>query len=63
MPDEIHFMTDGLIPQDISDRLRALNGGRVGTVIHTYAFGERGSETMLQAIAAEHGGRYRFVPE
>ena len=63
VPDEIHFMTDGLIPQGIPERLRALNGGRVRTVIHTYAFGERASETMLQAIATEHGGRYRFVPE
>ena len=63
VPDEVHFMTDGLIPQDIPERLRALNGGRVRTVIHTYAFGERASETMLEAIASEHGGRYRFVPE
>lgn len=63
VPDEVHFMTDGLIPQGVPDRLRALNGGRVRTVIHTYAFGERASETMLEAIAAEHGGRYRFVPE
>ncbi len=63
VPDEIHFMTDGLIPQGIPELLRNLNAGRVRTVIHTYAFGERASEVMLEAIASEHGGRYRFVPE
>ncbi|MEY3023493.1 MAG: hypothetical protein RJA16_319, partial [Planctomycetota bacterium] len=63
VPDEIHFMTDGLIPQGMPELLRNLNAGRVRTVIHTYAFGERASEVMLEAIASEHGGRYRFVPE
>lgn len=63
VPDEIHFMTDGLIPQATADALRTLNRGRVRTVVHTYAFGERASEAMLEAIAREHGGQYRFVPQ
>lgn len=63
VPDEIHFMTDGLIPVTTAGRLRDLNSGRVRTVIHTYAFGESASEPMLREIAADHGGQYRFVPQ
>lgn len=63
VPDEVHFMTDGLIPAQTPAVFASLNAGRVRTVVHTYAFGERASEAMLGEIAREHGGTYRFVPE
>lgn len=63
VPDEVHFMTDGLIPAQTPAVFSSLNGGRVRTVVHTYAFGEQASEAMLREIAREHGGTYRFVPE
>ncbi len=62
VPDEVHFMTDGLVPADTPEVIRRLNSGRARTVVHTYAFGERASEAMLEAIAREHAGNYRFVP-
>jgi hypothetical protein len=33
-----------------------------GSIVHTIAFGHKGGETLMQGIAADHHGRYRFVP-
>ena len=63
VPDEIHFMTDGQIPTDTPRLLLDLNGGRIRTVVHTYAFGDSSGGAVLERIAAEHGGQYRFVPD
>lgn len=63
VPDEIHFMTDGQIPGNIPTLLANLNGGRIRTVIHTYAFGDSAGAGVLKRIAADHGGTYRFIPD
>jgi len=63
VPDEIHFMTDGQIPGNVVQQLRDLNGGRIRSVIHTYAFGDASGGAVLERIAGEHGGQYRFVPD
>ncbi len=62
VPDEIHLMTDGLIPFQIVEVMRGLNSGAARTVVHTYAFTNREGEGILKQIADEHGGTYRFVP-
>jgi hypothetical protein len=62
IPDELHLMTDGLMPADIPEVIEALNVGAARTVVHTYAFTNREGERILEAIAARNGGRYRHIP-
>ncbi len=65
-PDVIFFMTDGIIPATTPDEVRALNTaartrGRQVT-INTIAFGEESGHDLLERIAEDSGGAFRFVP-
>lgn len=61
-PDVIYFLTDGVIPRgkNVLRRVTGLNQGR--TRVHTFAFGSRSGEEMMQALAEQNRGEYRFVP-
>lgn len=67
LPDCIFFMTDGLIPPWIPERVRALNSARIPTEIHTIAIGppqeEPSMKPLLDQIAGENRGSYTFVPQ
>lgn len=58
-PDAIFLLTDGEFQDDVPSLIRKLNKG--GVVIHTIAFEGREGEPMLEAIARENKGTYRFV--
>jgi hypothetical protein len=62
-PDVIYFMTDGIIPAGSADEVRALNSAGKRVVIHAIAFGDQGSREMLEAIARDSGGTYRYVAD
>ena len=62
----IYLLTDGVFPDNakVLDAVRKRNGGDKKTVlINTYLYGNRPpeAEKVLQAIAAENGGRYKYV--
>lgn len=59
-PDVIYFLTDGSFDKPIQRELRKLRQPKVA--IHTFAFGNREAETLLKKIAADNGGKYRFIP-
>ena len=58
-PDVIFFLTDGKIPDNTDEILRANNFH--GTVIHTTALVTHEGEAILRQIAADHDGTYRHV--
>ena len=61
----IYLLTDGEFPdnQEVLDAIRKANTGR-SVLINTYLYGYRsGSATnVMKQIAAENGGRYRYIP-
>jgi hypothetical protein len=60
-PDVIFFLTDAdQIPRQV--RTLIADHNKHGSTVHTIAFGHQGGETLMQGIAADHRGRYRFVP-
>ncbi len=60
-PDTIYLLTDGKFPgQVFMAATQAPPGHR--TPIYTIAFASKKAERLLQAIANETGGGYRFVP-
>ncbi|OYW14289.1 MAG: hypothetical protein B7Z55_15910, partial [Planctomycetales bacterium 12-60-4] len=59
-PDVICFLTDGEFDKGIQRRLRQLQ--QPNTAIHTFAFGETAAEDILQAVAKNNSGEYRFIP-
>lgn len=60
-PDVIFFLTDAdRVPREVRTLIQDHNTH--GSTVHTIAFGHRGGETLMQGIAADHHGRYRFVP-
>lgn len=59
-PDVVFFLTDGEFAPTALEVCRRENTKKA--TIHTIAFGTRFGEQLLQAIADEHKGRYRFVP-
>jgi hypothetical protein len=59
-PEAIYFLTDGSFAHKIDQELLNLHQRRVA--IHTFAFGDRGAEHILRALADHNGGRYHFVP-
>lgn len=59
-PDVIFLLSDGKFAR--TARTTAAQYNTNGTVIHTIAFEYRGGEAILQGIAQDHQGRYRFVP-
>jgi Mg-chelatase subunit ChlD len=60
-PDAIYLLTDGKFPGQV---LLAVTQDPPGhrTPIYTIAFASKKAERLLQAIANETGGSYRFVP-
>lgn len=61
-PDEIFFMTDGVMPGDVRDYIIGLNGqSRARTRVHTIAFGADADQATLSAIAADNAGQFRAV--
>ena len=61
-PEVIYLLTDGEFDRGIIDLVRRLNVGKK-TVVHTICFMYRSGEPVLQQIANENGGSYRFVAE
>jgi hypothetical protein len=62
-PDEIFFMTDGLMPPETAAVIAGLNGqSRARTRVHTFAFGPDADQAALQAIAGANDGQFRFIP-
>jgi len=59
-PEAIYFLTDGSFAYKIDQELLKLHQRRVA--IHTFAFGDRGAEIIMKALANNNGGRYHFVP-
>ncbi len=60
-PDVVFFLTDAdRVPRKV--RTLIANCNKHKSTVHTIAFGDRGGETLMQGIAADHHGRYRFVP-
>ena len=61
-PEVIYFLTDGEFDRAIVGLVRQLNAGRQVRV-HTIGFLYDGNRQVLEQIAAENGGRYKFVSE
>jgi len=61
-PDAIWLLSDGLFEMRTAEDIRAANP-RAKVQIHTIAFYENSGERVLQRIAAENRGKYRFVPD
>jgi uncharacterized protein with von Willebrand factor type A (vWA) domain len=62
-PDEIFFMTDGIMPPDVREYITTLNGkSRARTRVNTIAFGPDADQSTLSAIAGDHDGQFRAVP-
>ncbi len=60
-PDAIYLLTDGKFPVDVlAAATQQAPGHR--TPVSTIAFASKKAERLLQAIASETGGEYRFVP-
>jgi hypothetical protein len=60
-PDVVFFLTDAdRVPRQV--RTLIADHNQHGSTVHTIAFGHKGGETLMQGIAADHHGRYRFVP-
>lgn len=59
--DVVFFLTDAeQVPRNVRNLIADSN--KHGSTVHTIAFGHKGGETLMQGIAADHHGRYRFVP-
>ena len=69
-PDTVFLLTDGDFPDNaaVLREIRTLNAARRVTV-HTIAYDAHGKdngetyEALLQSVAKENGGRYRFITE
>lgn len=61
-PDLIYFLTDGEFQPVLLDTLDKLNRNRMVQIFTIAYFDERGA-TLLEKIAREHGGAFKFVTE
>jgi hypothetical protein len=62
-PDAIFFLTDGIFDAQTADDVRQHNHARKRPVsINTICFVDRSGEPVMQRIATENKGDYRFVP-
>jgi len=61
-PDIIYFLTDGEFRPELVQRLREWNQ-KEKTRIFTIAFVGSGGTALLEQIARENGGEFRFVSE
>lgn len=60
-PDAIYFMTDGQFDPNVADMVAELNRG-LKIPVHCICFVSRESEALMQRIAKESDGTYKFVP-
>src|SRR5690606_3868119 len=60
-PDAIFFLSDGDLPFNTADVIQNQNR-RPAIPIHTIGFEDRSGEALLQQIANDSEGTYRFVP-
>lgn len=60
-PDAIYFMTDGEFNPEYADEIARLNR-ETKIPIHCIAYMSPGAEPIMQKIARESGGTYRYVP-
>ncbi len=60
-PETIYLLTDGDLPPKVASVIREANGQRVQ--INTIGFGDNAGEKVLQDIAQQNNGTYRFIPE
>ena len=58
-PQVVYFLTDGEIPDDTAEVVRIANKSQV--IVNTVALKYAGSAELLQSIARENNGKYRFV--
>lgn len=58
-PDAIYFLSDGMFDADVIEATRRANASKIA--IHTICFEDRIGEPVLQVLAAQNGGKYRFV--
>ncbi len=61
-PDMIYFLTDGEFDPSVVEKLDQWNRDR-RVRIFTIAFFDRSGAELLERIAREHGGEYKFVSE
>lgn len=68
-PDSIYLLTDGVTRSDVAGNLLKTNrqedeldGPQIRCPIHTIGFYSTEGEALLQRIATENGGQYRYVP-
>jgi uncharacterized protein with von Willebrand factor type A (vWA) domain len=62
-PDELFFMTDGIMPQSVPALIARLNSQSLArTRVHTIAFGQDAERASLEEIARTNGGQFRAVP-
>ena len=61
-PDVIYFLTDGEFDRDLLPKLDRWNRDRQ-VRIFTIAYFNRTGAALLEEIAREHGGEFRFVTE
>ncbi len=59
-PDAMYLLSDGEFDPQVADELRQRNGGRIP--VHTIAFMDLIAEPLLEQIARENNGVFRFVP-
>lgn len=60
-PETIYLLTDGNLPPKVASVIREANGQHVQ--INTIGFGDDAGEQVLQDIARQNNGTYRFIPE
>jgi hypothetical protein len=59
-PEVIYFLTDGVFKARIVKQVSQANRQRIA--IHTIGFGDNEAEALLQQIAFQNWGTYRFIP-
>ncbi len=61
-PDLVYFLTDGAFDESVVEKLDQWNRDR-RVRIFTIAFFDRGGAELLERIAREHGGEFKFVSD
>ena len=61
-PDMIYFLTDGEFDRGLVEKLQRWNKDRK-VRIFTIAYFDQAGAALLERIAQEHGGEFRFVSE
>lgn len=61
-PDILYFLSDGIFDSELLDKLDEWNRER-RTRIYTIAYLDQGGRKLLETIAREHNGEFKFVSE